>query len=90
MVSFGSFKIPFKIGILLSFTNFRAIVVQFGFKEMKFGDLQSSLEWPLTELLLVRSIQLVKYAHENCLKLLTLYSAGVPGGGGKFLKYLHN
>lgn len=48
-----------KIGILLSFTNFRAIVVQFGFKKMKFGDLQSSLEWPLTELLLVRSIQLV-------------------------------
>lgn len=89
MVSFGSFKIPFKIGILLSFTNFRAII-QFGFKKMKFEDLQSSLECPLTELLLVRSIHLVKYAHENCLRLLTLYSAGVPGGGGKFLKYLHN
>lgn len=47
MVLFGSLSVPFKIDISLSFINFSAIIMQFSFKKIKFGDLRSSPEWPL-------------------------------------------
>lgn len=45
-VSFGSLKMPYKIGTPFSFTNFSAIIVQFSFKKMVWKS-QKFLGWPL-------------------------------------------
>lgn len=43
LVMFGILKLPIEIGIPFSFDNFRAMVIQFGFKKSKFGEFESSL-----------------------------------------------
>lgn len=37
LVSFGSLKIQFEIGLLLSFTHFNTIIVQYRLRKMKLG-----------------------------------------------------
>lgn len=87
LVSFGSLKMQFEIGLLLSFTNFNTIIAQYRVRKMKLGisKVPQSGHW-FSELLLVRYIYLVKYEHEKCMELLTMYLTGIAGGGETILK----